>query len=319
MELIKIFLIIFILLTTEGCNYLGIHKNSDLPLKEKSIQSSSSTQPEEFLKQEEALKEQFQKQIRIITPDQDYTIGPEDVLRIQVWDNPDLERKVQVSREGTFSFPLIGNVKASGLTVAQLEAELIKRLADGYIINPHVTITIEEYKDKKVFVLGEVQRPGTYPLTGKTNLLDIIAQAGGLTKEASDELIVIRPQNQGKKETPTLPEDAVESEIIRINLYNLMRGDFSLNIEILKGDTLFVPKMSYFYVYGEVNKPGRYPLEKGTTVLKGITMAGGLTEKASKWRTKIIREKNGVRIEKRAKMDQLLEPEDIISVPESFF
>jgi polysaccharide export outer membrane protein len=318
MRLIKTLLILFLLLTAGGCGYIWGEKDSTLSSQDKSFTPSPvPPQSGESGQQEQILIEQTESQI--VPTDKDYLIGPEDVLKIQVWDNTDLEREVQVSREGIFSFPLIGTVKANGLTVAQLEEELIKRLADGYLINPQVTITIKEYKNKMVFVLGEVDKPGKYPLTGRTDLLDVISQAGGQTVNAGDEIIIIRPQNNLKKETPTMPNEVGEGEIITVDLYRLMRGDFTLNIDLQKGDTVFVPKMSYFYVYGEVDKPGRYTLEKGTTVLKGITMAGGLTEKASKWRIKIIREKDGARIEIKAKMDQLLEPEDIISVPESFF
>ena len=311
-------LFLLFLLTTSGCVNLWGKKDSTFPSQVKP--ATLSTPPQYGNTGEKG--EEITGELRGEQPssfDKDYIIGPEDVLKIQVWDNSDLERKVQVSREGTFSFPLIGTVKASGLSVAQLEEELIKRLADGYLINPHVTITIEEYKNKKVFVLGEVHKPGAYPLTGRTGLLDIISQAGGQTEDAADEIIIIRPQNNLKKERPTLPNEVGKEEIITLNLYRLMRGDLTLNIDLQKGDTVFVPKMNYFYVYGEIAKPGRYELETGITVLKGIAMAGGLTEKASKWRIKIIREKDGARIEIKAKMDQLLEPEDIISVPESFF
>jgi len=251
--------------------------------------------------------------------DRDYIIGPEDVLKIQVWDNTDLDRIVQISREGTFSFPLIGSVRADGLSVAQLEKELRNRLADGYIVNPQVTITIEEFKSKKVFVLGEVYKPGTYPLTGSTDLLEIIAQAGGRREEAGREIIVIRPQNYEKQANPVMPQEARESEILKIDIQKLLSGDIHSNIELRTGDTIYVPERSYFYVIGEVNKPGRYELEKETTVLKGITIAGGFTEKASKWRTKILRKKDDKKLEIKVKMDHLVEPEDIISVPESFF
>ena len=254
------------------------------------------------------------------TLDMDYIVGPEDILKIQVWDNPDLDRTVQVSREGIFSFPFIRTVKADGLSVAQLEEELKNRLADGYLIKPHVTIKVDEYKSKKVFVLGEVHKPGTYPLTGRTDLLDVISQAAGQTSEAGNEAVIIRPQNNLKKEKPTLPQEAKEGEVITIDLYRLLKGDITQNIDLQKGDTIYVPKRSYFYVFGEVRSPGRYVLERETTVLKGITMAGGLTEKAGvTWRIRILRKKDGKKLELKAMMDQLLEPEDIISVPESFF
>jgi polysaccharide export outer membrane protein len=315
MRLIKTLCVLYSILILGGCTHLWEKVKKTFPSHDKPPMSSSAP----VRLDSDGRSEEMAKKDQATTAPEDYIIGSEDKLKIQVWDNTDLDRTVQVSREGIFYFPLIGSVKADGLSVAQLEKELSRRLADEYLINPHVTITIEEYKNKKVFVLGEVDKPGTYYLTGRTDLLDVISQAGGQTENAGDEIIIIRPQNNLKKEAPTMPNEVGDREIITVNLYRLMRGDVTTNIDLQKGDTVFVPKMSYFYVYGEVKTQGRYTLEKGTTVLKGITMAGGLTEKASRWRIKIIREKDGARIEIKAKMDQLLEPEDIISVPESFF
>ena len=155
----------------------------------------------------------------------DYVIGPEDILTIQVWDQPDLEREVQVSREGDFTYPFIGKVHAAGLTVRELEREIARRLADGYIVNPQVTVTVKE------------------------------------------------------------------------------------------------PKVEYFYVFGEVKKPGKYEMERGETitVLKAISIAGGVTEKAAINKTRIVREKDGVRMKIKAKLTDPVLPEDVIIVPETFF
>jgi polysaccharide export outer membrane protein len=210
-------------------------------------------------------------------------------------------------------------VKTDGLSVSQLEKELSNRLTDGYLINPQITISVDKYNSKKVFVLGEVHKPGTYSLTGRTDLLDVISQAGDLTTDAKDEILIIRPPNHARQENPTMPQKARENEILTIDLRKLLSGDINSNIELREGDTVYVPKRGYFYVNGEVKSPGRYVLERETTVLKGITMAGGFSEKASKWRIKILRERDGKKIKIKAKMDQLVEPEDIISVPESFF
>ena len=317
MKLIKVFLIVYIMLMISGCINFWKKKEQILPSQDKPATSSILSQNNSYGQNEKTLG--GTEGLQSATTNKDYIIGPEDILKIQVWDNIDLDRTVQVSREGIFSFPLIGSVKAEGLSVAQLEKELRTRLADGYIVNPNVTITIEEYKSKKVFVIGQVQKPGTFPLSGTTDLLDIISQAGGPTDEAEKEAIIVRPKNNLQVENSTLPQEAKKSEIITINIKKLLKGEVSLNIDLQKGDTIYIPKIHYFYVFGEVNKPGRYPLEEETTVLKGITIAGGLTEKGSKWRTKLLRVRDGQKIEIKAKMDQLVEPEDIISVPESFF
>lgn len=270
----------------------------------------------------------FQKKAASFVPliesrKKEYVIGPKDVLKITVWDHEDLNREVTVSEEGNFSYPLIGKVHADGLTVSELEKEIEKRLSGKYIINPQVNITVKEYKSKQVFVLGEVggtgtgKGPGAYPLIGKTTLMEILAEAGGPTKEAGSEVIIIRPKK--KRANPTPLEKASEDEIIRINLRRLLEGDMSQNIVLEPNDTIYVPKAEYFYVFGEVKKPGKYILEKGVTVLKAITIAGGTTEKAAINKTKIVRERAGIKVEIKARMTDPVYPGDTIIVPESLF
>lgn len=259
--------------------------------------------------------------------DKDYVIGPEDVLKVTVWDNEDLTRTIQVSREGEFSFPLIGKVHADGLTILQLERELARSLSQGYLIDPHVTILIEEYKSKKVFVLGEVggsgkgkgEGPSTYPLTGRNTLLEVVSRAGGPTPEAGDQVLLIRPLNGQRKLNPTPLEEARDGEVITLDLRALEEGDIRQNIELQNGDTIIVPKAEFFFALGEVQKPGKYKLERDTTVLKAISLAGGLTEKAAPNRAKIIRDMEGAKRETRARLSDKVQPHDVIVIPESFF
>lgn len=276
---------------------------------------------------QEVGKEQIHRPVSVTTEatsakvhgDKNYVIGPEDLLKIQVWDHPDLEREVHVSREGEFSYPLIGKVHAKGLTVLELERDITRRLRKGYIVNPQVTVTVKEYHSKKVFVLGEVVNRGTYSLTGQTTLLEILAKAGGPAPEAGKEVIVARPRNHVRKDNPTPLEEAREGEVIGLNLQKLMDGDISQNIYLQHGDTIYVSNAQYYYVFGQVNNPGKYVLQKGTTVLKAITIAGGVTKVAAVNRTKVLREKEGVRVKIKVKMTDPIMPEDIIMVPESFF
>jgi len=239
-----------------------------------------------------------------------------------VWDHDDLTRDVTVSQEGEFSYPLIGKVHAAGLTVFQLEKEIRDKLDGRYIIDPQISITVKEYKSKRVFVLGEVSQkgekgPGAYPLQGKTTLLEVLSQAGGPTKDAGSEVVVIRPKNS--KGNPKSLEEATEDEIIKINLRKLLDGDSRQNIYLRPNDTIFVPEAEYFFVFGQVERPGRYILEPGTTVLKAITTAGGVTEIAAINKTKIVRERGSGKSEIPVSMTDPVEAEDIIMVPESFF
>ena len=251
------------------------------------------------------------------TDKEDYEIGPRDVLEIVIWDHDDLKRQVHVSQKGEFSFPLIGNVHADGITVAQLEKKIGDELSGRYIINPQVSITVKEYRSKRVFILGEVETPGEYPLTGQTTLVEVLSLAGGPTGDAGSEVIVIRPKNH--RENPVSLEEAREDEIVNVNLRKLLEGDTSQNVFLEPNDTIYIPHEEYFYVFGEVKKPGRYSMEKGTTVLKAITTAGGVNEKAAINKTRIVREQEGRKLEIPVKMTDPLEPEDIVMVPESFF
>jgi len=313
--------LIFLLLTfLFSCNYPTTPQIETSPYPGKKEPGSPPAS-------EENIGEFFQKKATNLTfpsehKEKEYEVGPEDVLEITVWDHEDLKREVVVSREGVFSYPLIGTVSANGLTIEKLEQEITKRLAGKYIIDPQVTVIVKEYKSKKVFVLGEVggsgKGPGTYPLTGKTSLIEILTLAGGPTKDAGSEVIIIRPRNRSSNPV-TLEQVGKEDQVIRVNLRKLLEGDTSQNLYLEPNDTVYLPRAAYFYVYGQVKNPGKYNLEKDTTVLKAITTAGGATEKAAVNRTKVVREREGKKEERRIELTAPVEPEDIIIVPESFF
>src|SRR5258708_7169472 len=122
----------------------------------------------------------------------DYVIGPQDVLTIQVFDQADLGGKYTVETDGTFSFPLIGRVRAGGLTLRNFELELKKRLADGYFRNPQVSVAIELYRSQRIFVMGEVRNPGPVQLSGGMTLIEALARAGSTTAAASGEVAIVR-------------------------------------------------------------------------------------------------------------------------------
>jgi polysaccharide biosynthesis/export protein len=249
----------------------------------------------------------------------DYLLGPEDVIEITVWGHQDLQRQVAVSLDGNITFPLIGEVKAAGQSIQDVEKILSAKLADGYVINPQVTINVKEYKSQKVYILGEVKNPGTYPVTKKGDLLFTLAIAGGFTPSAGNEVMVIRPKNP-KEKAMTLEEAKNRKEkIIKINLSEALAGDTGQNIFIHDGDSIVIPKMPFFYVLGEVKTPGKYNLEPGTTVLMGISISGGLTPKSAEGRTRIVREVDGKKTEIRVKMDAFVQPGDTLVIPESFF
>ncbi len=218
---------------------------------------------------------------------QDYIIGPRDILQITVWGQPDLtEKKYSVSTEGTIVFPLIGDVRAAGLTEAQLGQKLVDMLGKDYLVNPQVLVSVAEYKSKRVLVLGEAEKPGAYPLTGEITVLEVISQAGGFSKNSGKQLVLVRPQQRVASAGQTLPAGTT---IRRLNIDKIQAGDTSENIQVEAGDTIFIPKVNSFFALGEVTKPGAYALEKETTILEGVTIAGGFTNKAAAAGTKVIR------------------------------
>jgi polysaccharide biosynthesis/export protein len=254
-----------------------------------------------------------------VTAQEDYLLGPEDVIEVTVWGHQDLQRQVAVSLDGSITFPLIGEVSAAGKSIQTLEKLLAVKLANGYLVNPQVSINVKEFKSQKVYILGEVKNPGTFPVTKKNDLLFTLSSAGGFTPNAGNEVMVIRPKNR-KGEAITLEEAQSRQEMMfKINLKAALDGDSRQNILIQNGDSIIVFRMPYFFVLGEVKSPGKFNLEPGTTVLMGISMAGGLTPKSAEGRTRIVREKEGKKEEVRVKMDELVQPGDTLVVPESFF
>lgn len=251
-----------------------------------------------------------------------YVIGPQDVLTIQVFDQADLGGKYTVESDGTFSFPLIGRVKAAGMTLREFEAELKKKLADGYFKNPQVTVAVEQYRSQRVFVMGEVRQPGPVALTGGMTLIEALARAGSTLPSASGEVAVVRapPGTQG----PVLP-DAVKPdpkqgiEVFRVNIRELEAGSLDQNIELRDGDTIFVPRAELIYIFGQVKNPGSYGIQKDTTVLQALSLAGGVTQSGAMGRIRIVRMVNGVKKEFRVKLTDIVKPGDTIVVPERYF
>ncbi len=248
----------------------------------------------------------------------DYVIGAQDVLTIQVFDQPDLGNKYTVETDGTFSFPLIGRVKAGGLTLRAFESDLKRRLADGYFRNPQVTVGVEQYRSQRVFVMGEVRAPGPVPLTGGMTLIEALARAGSTTPTASGEVSIVRAP-QGAR-GPVLPDaNGGGAEVFRATIRQLEGGSLSQNIELRDGDTVFVPRAETVYVFGQVKNPGAYSVQKETTVLQALSLAGGVSENGAMNRVRVVRLINGDKQEVKVKLTDIVQPGDTLIVPERYF
>jgi polysaccharide biosynthesis/export protein len=249
----------------------------------------------------------------------DYTVGSQDVLTITVYDQPDLSGKFKVETDGTLSFPLVGRIKAAGITLHAIENDLKEKLADGYIKNPQVTVSVESFQSQRIFILGEVRAPGPYPLTGEMTIIEALARAGSVNPTAADEISVVRPPT-GKAAGPVTVEQAGnDTTVIKINIRDLQAGDLSKNVLLKDGDTIVVPKAQGVYVFGQVKAPGAYAMDKGTTVLQALSLAGGVTDRGSTGRVKIVRTVDGKKKELKAKLTDLVEPGDTLIVGERFF
>ena len=250
-----------------------------------------------------------------------YLIGPQDVLAINVWDQPDLNGKFTVESDGTFSFPLIGRTKAGGLTLRQFEGELKKKLADGFFRNPEVTVSIEQYRSQRVFVVGEVRNPGPYQLSGKMSLIEVLSRAGSTLPTAADEVIIVRGDPGNAAAGPLIPDSSGTNsarQTVRVDINNLQNGTGE-NIALLDNDTVYVPAAPTVYVYGQVKNPGPYPIKKSTTILQALAMAGGVTDRGSTGRVKIQRLVDGKRKDIKAQLTDSVQSGDTIVVDERFF
>jgi polysaccharide export outer membrane protein len=264
---------------------------------------------------------------------QDYGVGPRDSLSFTVYGEEDLSPDgLIVSQEGYISFPLTGRVHVEGLTTPEIEKKIANLLADGYIVNPQVTVSVKSFKSKKAFILGAVEKPGVYPLRGQERLLEIISIAGGIQNEKAGKFILIwRQKSRGKNGSSNESNDNGNGRLIKIGLERLLQqGDMNLNVPLINRDVVFVPQAEYVYIIGEVKKPGSYKLyEKDISILEVITMAGGFTPIASPNKTRIIRVEEGEERTIPVKMKDIIKGEkskdivlksgDIVVVPESLF
>jgi polysaccharide export outer membrane protein len=245
-----------------------------------------------------------------------YILGSQDVVIVSVHNEPELSRKYTIEQDGTFTFPYIGRVLARGLTLRQLEEELRKKLAGDYLKNPQVSVSVEAYRSQKILLLGEVRQPSEYQLTGDMTLLAALARAGGVTPMAGREIVIVRtPRRSARGSNGAQPE----AEILRIDLPDLQAGNIALNLTLQDGDTINVPKAQSVFVSGQVKSPGGYAVEPGMTVLQVLSLAGGVTDRGSTGRVKILRTVDGKQKELKAKLNDVVQPGDTIVVGERIF
>jgi polysaccharide export outer membrane protein len=241
--------------------------------------------------------------------DDDYRMGTGDVLRITVYGQPDLATEARVGESGNISFPLIGDVKMAGITPAQGETEIAKRLSKGGFINePFVTLNVVQYRGQQVLVLGRVNRPGKHALEKVGHVTDALALAGGIAGDGADTVTLIRTRD-GKTEHRD------------IDIIALFRpGGEASNELVQDGDIINVSRQPMFYIYGEVQRPGAFRLEQNMSVVQALSMGGGVTQRGTQKGLRILRrDDGGVMQELEASLADPVKKDDVIYVKESLF
>ena len=243
-------------------------------------------------------------------PNADYRLGPGDAIRVQVYQNPDLTVEARVSESGTISYPLVGSLSLGGLSIGDAEKSIAKALLDKRILKaPQVNIVLLQVRGSQVSVLGQVQKPGRFPLeTNNVRVSDMLAAAGGVTPTGDDVLIVTGTRD-GKPFRKSI-------DIPALFLGSRSQDD----ILLAAGDTLYVNKAPMFYIHGEAQRPGPYRIERGMTVMQALAQGGGVTARGSADRLRLNRTRpDGTVVQITPRLTDPIEPGDVLFVRESIF
>ena len=297
-----------------------------------------------------------------VTSSEDYRIGPSDVIDVQIDKAPELSGTFRVGADGSIPMHYLGRINAGQKTIEELSNLIAEGLRDRYLVDPHVTITVKQYNSRSFFVQGSVRSPGVYQIEGRPSLLKIITIAGGLTENHGSTAFIIRQiktgsnglkpeaeKNTGQmtvntddsfpianaqsRPTPTasgMPQPEPKYDFETFNINGLFRGSFEQKQIVEPGDIINIPPSDVFFVAGEVNAPGSFPLKDGTTLRQAVSLAQGTTFKAASGRALIFREDSATGKRKELpvdiaavmsgkKEDMIIMPNDIIIVPNSRF
>ncbi|MBI4442685.1 MAG: polysaccharide biosynthesis/export family protein [Acidobacteria bacterium] len=262
-------------------------------------------------------------------PPRDYKIGPEDLMEVSVFEVPELSRTVRVSAGGAISLPLIGTVPVVGLSPLEVERKLTDKLRQSYIKDPQVTVFLKEFRSDPVSIVGAVKMPGLYYIQTEKSLIEVLAMAQGFSdapnRMPGQEILITHKARAGQpRATASLattdslsPETSVVAadgntgwaEVVEVPIKQLLEsGDPKWNVPIYPGDVVRVVQAGTFYVAGDVNHPGGFPLTdfEHVTTLQALAMAGGATKSAKMGDAIIIRrDANGNRVETKVDLKKI--------------
>lgn len=246
----------------------------------------------------------------VAAPAADYLLSAGDTIRIMVFQSPDLTLEARVTEAGAISYPLLGSLRIAGQTVAQVEKRITDGLRDGnFIKQPQVTVSLVQVRGNQASVLGQVNRPGRYPIeSAELRLTDLLAMAGGISTAGSERLTVVGTRNG--------QPHRVEVDLPKVFAEGSRTGD----IVIQNGDVVWVDRAPTIYIYGEVQRPGAIRLERGMTVMQALASGGGLTLRGTEKGLRVHRKGADGKIEiLQPSLDDAVRDSDVIYVRESLF
>jgi len=289
----------------------------------------------------------------IVAPDQDYRIGARDVIEVRIEDANELSNTYQITADGTFMMPYLKRVKAEGKTPEELSQFISDALRGRYLKDPQVLVVVKQYYSRTFFIQGAVKKPGVYQMEGHPSLLKLLSVAGGLAENHGSAAFIIREVKNNKKgnspadatpggnkpasalvanqtgQTASPGEEEMpEYTLMTVNISGLYKGRFDQNAFVEPGDIVNIPQADVFFVAGEVNAPGSFPLSEGTTLRQAIALSQGTTLNAALGSGVIFRTdaQTGKRLEipvnvgavmKAKKEDIPILANDIVIVPNS--
>jgi polysaccharide export outer membrane protein len=289
----------------------------------------------------------------IVSPDEDYLIGPRDVIEIRIEDAPELSKTFPVNADGTFWMPYLNRMTAEGKTPEALGREIADKLRVKYLKDPQVLVAVKQFNSRSFFIAGAVAKPGVYQIEGHPSLFKLITVAGGLRENFGSTAFIIREMKEKKSESSSNnsaamkpvstgsanqssepnkaaqpSEDNPDYVVTTVNITGMLKGRIENNTYLEPGDFVNIPPADVFYVAGEVNAPGSFPLSEGTTLRQAMALAQGTTFNAASGDGVIFRtdtatgRRDEIKVDiggvmKNKKQDIPLQANDIVMVPNS--
>lgn len=230
----------------------------------------------------------------------DYILGAGDVVEVDVLGQADFKTRARIRTDGTIALPFVGNVGAQGDTPTSFAQKVAGALSGaGYFINPIVSVEVVSYASRYVIVLGAVGQPGLQPVDREYRISEILARAGGIGGTGANQVILTR----------------ATGEEMRLDFEKIATGTGTDDPMVSPGDKIYVPLAAQFYIYGQINAPGAYPLKGEMSLRKAIAQSGGLGASGSDKRVSVFR--NGAKT--KLALDEIIQPGDVIVIGERFF